>query len=224
MQRAGPVTGSVEDPFREAWEWSYAQKGRIYGRVTRDIPWPGPGARVLDVGCGDCRGLRCLGGPELRESFACYVGIDNSRAALGPCRRVSSRAPHVHVALGDGARMPFRDESFDMVLLVHVLGHLLRVGRMRMAREAARVARKGGRVYVRVFSLSDFRAGEGEEIEEGTRLRRTGIPTHFFSRDEICDLFSDLSPVSLGPVSWTVGFGERRMARGEIEGLFERTI
>ncbi|MDI9633759.1 MAG: class I SAM-dependent methyltransferase [Methanolinea sp.] len=225
--RARLVTGSVEDPYRdpyrEAWEEEYARKGRIYGRVTRDLPWPGPGTRVLDVGCGDCRGLHCLGGPELRKYFACYVGIDHARAALRSCRKISSRAPGVHVVLGNGMRLPFRDGSFDMVFLVHVLGHVLLADRMRMAREAARVARMGGEVFVRVFSLSDFRAGRGEEVEEGTRVRGTGIPTHFFSRDEICDLFPDLSPVTLREVSWMMGVGKGQRKRAEIEGLFARS-
>jgi len=210
----------MRERLRHAWEREYALKGHIYGRLTQDLPIPIAGERILDVGCGDCRTFRSLV-PDCKGGFSgCLVGVDHSRSALSLCRAPVSQVPNLHVLCADATVMPFPDESFDTVLLIHVLGHVLQKDRKRVAREAARVVTRGGVVFVRVFSLSDFRAGEGTEIEEGTRLRKTGICTHYFTPEEICDLFSFLDPVSLKVVTWTMGSGKRSARREEIQVFF----
>jgi ubiquinone/menaquinone biosynthesis C-methylase UbiE len=210
----------MEDRFRHAWDREYTQKGRIFGRITQDFPKIFPSERLLDVGCGDCRAFRAHGPAGGTDLSGCFVGLDHSRSALSLCRPYISLMHNVHIVCADATWMPFRDESFDTVLLVHVLGHVLSEDRKRMAREASRVARRGGRIYVRVFSRSDFRAGEGTEVEEGTFIRKTGICTHFFSPEEVLDLFSPLKPVFLDTVSWRMGAGNKRLRREEIQGIF----
>jgi len=210
----------MEDQSRLAWEREYSRKGRIYGRATQDLPGVPPGGRVLDVGCGDCRTLQAIGPALEGDPSCCLVGLDHARPALSLCRPLVSRVGNLHVLCGDARQMPFPDGSFDSVLLVHVLGHGLLQDRERMAREAARVARQGGTVFVRVFSRSDLRAANGTEVEEGTRLLETGICTHFFSTGEVSELFSPLDPVFLEARPWTMRVGGRHLKREEVQGLF----
>jgi len=210
----------MENRFRHAWDREYTRKGRIFGRLTQDYPEILPGERFLDVGCGDCRAFRALGLAGGTGLSAISVGLDHSRPALSICRPLVSRMDNMHVVCADATLMPFPDETFDTVFLIHVLGHALLDDRKRMVREAARVVRRDGRIYVRVFSLSDFRAGEGIEVEEGTYIRKTGICTHFFSPGEIRDLFSPNEPVFLDTASWTMGTGNKKLYREEIHGMF----
>ncbi|MDH7510583.1 MAG: class I SAM-dependent methyltransferase [Methanolinea sp.] len=211
----------MENRFRHAWDREYTRKGRIFGRTTQDYPEILPGERFLDVGCGDCRAFRALCSAKRPNISAYYIGLDHSRPALSICRPLVSLMHNMHIVCADATSMPFPDESFDIVFLVHVLGHVLLKDRKRMVREAVRVVRRGGRIYIRVFSLSDFRAGDGIEVEDGTFIRKTGICTHFFSQGEVRDLFSPLEPVFLDTISWTMGAGNKRLIREEIQGMFK---
>ncbi len=86
------------------------------------------GSSVLDVGCGD-GSLAAL----LLEARP-----DLSITGLEVLARPSTKIP---VELFDGARIPFPDRSFDIVMFVDVLHHT--PDPMVLLREAARVARLG---------------------------------------------------------------------------------
>ena len=85
------------------------------------------GAEVLDVGCGDGLIDRLIGDerPDLE-----IVGIDP----------IVRRHTHIPVSAFDGTRIPFADDSFDVVMFVDVLHHADRPE--ALLREARRVARR----------------------------------------------------------------------------------
>lgn len=111
---------------------------------ARQRPWPlvaaflatlPGGARVLDVGAGSGRHTRAA-----RAMGLDTVGLDAARGF----------APDVR-ALAEA--LPTPDASFDAVLLVAVLGTLpRREDRVAALREARRVLKPGGRLFVTVWA------------------------------------------------------------------------
>lgn len=194
------------------WDCEYRQRGRLYRGGTR-LPALPDGARVLEIGCGDGRTLGAL---MCRPCTA--IGLDHSPAALALCRAVHGTAPPL--VRGDARHLPFRDGAFDAVLLLHVLGHGRAKERRLMAGEAVRVTAPGGRLYVRAFSREDFRASAGQEVEEASRLRRTGVLTHYFSEDEVAALFPTCRPVRLQTVRWHLRVRGAVLPRAEIEAVY----
>jgi SAM-dependent methyltransferase len=91
-----------------------------------------PGGRVLDVGCGVGHDLA-----RLTAAGVVAVGIDLSHVALQAAR---DRAKALVRA--DGARMPFRDGSFDGCRVERVLQHVPAPG--EFVAEMLRVVRPGG--------------------------------------------------------------------------------
>jgi SAM-dependent methyltransferase len=80
----------------------------------------GPGARALDVGCNT--------GPmliPLRQQGYNVVGIDISADDVQQAERYLCERdlPTDRLSVGDGTRLPFRDQSFDLVLLIDILEH-----------------------------------------------------------------------------------------------------
>ncbi|MEN6342229.1 MAG: class I SAM-dependent methyltransferase [Methanospirillum sp.] len=196
------------------WDRDYRQRGRLYGGGAR-LPGIPDGASVLEIGCGDGRTLTAL------DLLRCtVVGLDRAPAALALCRPPSGRPPYLLVR-GDGRRLPFCDRSFDAVLLLHVLGHGLLEERRSMAAEAVRVTAPGGCIHLRVFSREDLRATTGSEVEEGSRLRRTGVLTHYFSEDEVAALFPSCRLLRLETVRWHLRVRGAALPRAEIEAVFE---
>ena len=199
------------------WDRDYRQRGRLYGGGVR-LPALPRGARVLELGCGDGRTLAAL---AARPCVA--VGLDQSSAALTLCRPAAGGAAPLLVR-GDARRLPFRDGSFDAVLLLHVLDHGRADERRAMATEAVRVTAPGGRLHLRVFSREDLRAGSGREIEDGSRLRATGVLTHYFTEEEIASLFRSCRPLRLETVRWQLRVRGADLPRAEIEAVLERAI
>jgi 2-polyprenyl-6-hydroxyphenyl methylase/3-demethylubiquinone-9 3-methyltransferase len=95
-----------------------------------------PGARVIDVGCGE--GSFCA---ALVSAGCSAVGVDVAPEAL---RRARARYPELEFALCDETSLPFADASFGAAWLGEVLEHV-RDG-IGLLTEVARVVGPGGQL------------------------------------------------------------------------------
>lgn len=88
--------------------------------------------KILDVGCGTGANL------EMLEKFGRAEGVDVSDEALEFCRAKGLKA---HKGLAE--KLPFADESFDLVTALDVVEHL--DDDVAGLREMRRVLRSGGK-------------------------------------------------------------------------------
>lgn len=105
-----------------------------------------PPARVLDVGCGAGREALALA----RMGFT-VTGVDITPALLEEARRIAvDRALSIDFRLADGTTLEFSDGGFDYVLLITQMIHHVpgKANRVRLLREAGRVARAEGRILL----------------------------------------------------------------------------
>ena len=185
-----------------AFQSDYKTRGpRWAGSVM--LPNLTPGSRVLETGCGNGKTLSVF-----RD--VTVLGIDISSEA------VRLAGPEIAVC-GDIRQLPFHDSSFDYVFSWHVLGHLKREDRMKAAQELLRVTRKGGSVFFKGFSVNDFRYGKGELVEDQSYLRGDGIMTHYFTEDELFDLFGD---GEVSQHSWVMRIRGVSYIRSELIGVY----
>ena len=202
----------------DAWNQAYKTRGRLYGGSPPPLPGLPPGSHVLEIGCGDGKGLR----PMLSRRWR-VTAIDRAPAALTLCRGLKGRDTVDGFLLADVERLPFRPASFDAIFCSHILDHLDERGRAAGAAESARVLRQGGLLFFRGFSTGDMRAGKGREVEPGTFLRSEGIITHYFTEDEVCRLFYLLAPVEFMTRNWIVRIRGEEMRRSEILATCQKT-
>ena len=100
--------------------------------LTRIQQWIAPGARVLDLGCGDGQFLLQLQRQRQVDGLGLEIDADNIRAAIALGLNIVEQ--NLDEGLGN-----FRDQSFDTVVMAHalqavsyphrVLQEMLRVGR-----------------------------------------------------------------------------------------------
>jgi len=135
------------------WE-SKIGKMRERDRLLQRIPWTGH-EHVLDVGCG--RGLMLIGAAKrLTTGKATGIDVWQEEDMLGNrieatlanvrCEGVEDR---VDVQTADMRRMPFPDDSFDVIVSRAVIHNLYKADEREQAiREIARVLKPGGRAII----------------------------------------------------------------------------
>jgi ubiquinone/menaquinone biosynthesis C-methylase UbiE len=201
----------------DIWEADYRTKGDLYGGSPRSIPEFPCGTAVLELGCGNGKTLSALTRKHLS-----VVAIDfSSRAAL-LAREKKYPEPAPEIAIANALHTPFRDHAFDVITACHVLGHSTDSGRRAIIRELMRLIRPGGLIWFCDFSIRDFRYGTGRETEPGTFVRGNGIATHYFSEEEVWDLFTGLEPLFLRSEEWTLRVRGIHHPRAEISALFRK--
>lgn len=119
----------------QEWEHAYrkTRRKRILRRLRiRRFALP-PNAVILDLGCGDGLDTQLF----LEHGYRHIVALDSSLQLLKaiPARRFPA-------VVGNGYKLPFRDEVFDVVYANSVLHHLPRV--VSALTEVRRVIRPGG--------------------------------------------------------------------------------
>jgi SAM-dependent methyltransferase len=111
--------------------------------VLFDYLDPQPTERVLDCGCGLGFWLHLLAMLASSELHGVEPDQERLREAASDSSFTNAR-----VVVGDGLHLPYRDESFDKVLLSEVLEHV--EDDAGLLREATRVTRRGGIVAISV--------------------------------------------------------------------------
>jgi ubiquinone/menaquinone biosynthesis C-methylase UbiE len=96
----------------------------------------GDSGRVLDVGTGGADIPRALAG------LWAFTAIDSRPEVVAQARTFQGSAP-VELAIADGLRLPWPDDSFDVVHSSLVLHHLDPLAAVTFLRESRRVARHG---------------------------------------------------------------------------------
>ncbi|HRF83114.1 MAG TPA: class I SAM-dependent methyltransferase, partial [Pseudoxanthomonas sp.] len=106
---------------------------------------------VLDIASGDGV-LAELLAPHSRR----YVCIDTSARVVAAASERLSRLRNVEVREADMHALPFKDGSFDLVVLMHALTYSARPA--QAVAEAARVLRKGGSLLLSSLARHEHKA------------------------------------------------------------------
>jgi SAM-dependent methyltransferase len=118
------------------------------------------GTRFLDIGCGSGIGLNWA---AARLPDACRIGVDISPFGLRHCAGLGAR-----LYRASSERLPLADEAIDLAICVDVLQHLADDG--PTLKEAARVLKPGGVLFVRTNALSLTPPPPGSRLYTRKRL------------------------------------------------------
>jgi SAM-dependent methyltransferase len=118
----------------EGHHWWFAGRRRILSTFLKEIiaPMKNDRPRILDVGCGTGANL------ELLSKFGEAEGVDVSIDALEFCKQRGLSS----VRKGEAEKLPYADDSFDLVTALDVVEHL--DDDVAGLKEMQRVLRPGG--------------------------------------------------------------------------------
>jgi len=100
--------------------------------------------KVLDIACGTGRML-----PEVFSTGKDieYVGLDTSKEMTNILKEKAKKisvGKKVKIKIGDASKIPFKDNSFDVVYSFHLLWHLPKEDQEKIIKEMSRVCKKDG--------------------------------------------------------------------------------
>jgi SAM-dependent methyltransferase len=204
-------------PDAGAWEEDYTRRGILWSNVPHDLPVIPLRSRVLELGCGNGKTLATM----LQRGWD-VTAIDFASQAVMLSRRLVRSSSLGDVMVADARVLPFKNNSFDSVFALHVIGHMHKVDRERIISELPHILKPGGNLFFSDFSINDFRFGKGNETEPATFQRGTGIITHYFIPEEVIDLFSKFTPLSISIHQWPMRVIGNTLVRSEIQAIFTR--
>ncbi len=200
---------------REAWEDEYCKKGVLWSGLTHELPELPLGSRVLELGCGNGKTLAAL----IRKGWN-VTALDRSQRAVTLSRNLMKGSSPAEIMVADARNIPIKNSTVDAVFAIHVIGHLHKPDREKVAFEVSRTLKPGGILFFCEFSTEDIRFGKGQETEPSTFLRGTKIITHYFTMQEVNDLFFGLICKSISLHQWQMRVRGSDLIRSEVIGVF----
>jgi ubiquinone/menaquinone biosynthesis C-methylase UbiE len=190
--------------------------------MLRNFAYSGPFARLYNSGTGtalgmsgdislnnsefaaslipECKTLLSIGGGtgEVEDKIArrgvAVVNHDLSRDMLAESRRRGHGAECVN---GEGERLPYRDGSFDCVLINESLGHMRPAEALR---ESLRVLKRGGKLVVNSQKAC-------RHTGFARYLSVTAFSYHFFTREELLAAAGDAGFAGAAVTEFHVQYG-----------------
>jgi SAM-dependent methyltransferase len=132
-QYAKLLKDPIRDKFASDSQFFHQVKWALLQDFCRRADWPVGQASWLDVGCGSGDLLR-LGAARFKE----VAGCDPSVGMLAQCGNLNVRVQE------QPDRVPFPEQSFDLVTAVCVYHHIALAARSRLTEQVFRVLRPGG--------------------------------------------------------------------------------
>ena len=139
---ADTVAGDMERHYSPGRTWEAMARSALPLLETGD---------VLDIASGDGV-LAELLAPHAHR----YVCVDASQRVVAAASERLRRYPNVEVREGDMHALPFKDGSFDLVVLMHALTYAAKPA--QAVAEGARVLRKGGRMLLSSLARHEHRS------------------------------------------------------------------
>jgi len=205
---------SIADLLEED-RWVSVKHSPILPIVLKRLPG---GAKVLEAGCGRGQWVIYLSGLGFR-----VTGLDFASATLAQLRE---SYPSLDFVEGDVADLPFEGGSFDAILSWGVVEHF-EDGPQRALREAHRVLKSNGMLFVTVPFKSLFYCSPLARLKKNALLRRLlrrrklGVEffQYEFTRGQFCDYLEEggFCIRELLPTSHEMGFAKgvnMQMMRG----------
>jgi SAM-dependent methyltransferase len=144
----------------EATHWWFTERRRLFGRLIRGLHLPAD-ARILDIGTSTGTNLRML-----RDlGFSRFEGLDSSEEAIRWC----AEKGHGKVTTGDVCRLPFADQTFDLVLATDIIEHV--DDDATALREICRVLTPAGRALITVPAFESLWGLQDDVSQHKRRYR-----------------------------------------------------
>lgn len=178
-----------KDEYRKHFEleedfWWFAGRRKIIQNIFKTFAIPDKKLNILDIGCGTGFNLKFF------QTYGNSFGCDISEDALYYCQKRDLKK----IACTDAEKLPYKDESFDLVTLLDVLYHKNVQNDINVLLEAYRVLKKGSYLLITDSAFNFLRskhdiAFHTREIQYKSFKRKIGEGEFFHCINELFQFF-----------------------------------
>lgn len=207
----------MTNKIKEVWEKLHSQsKFRpkypseiVVQYIFRNFKRDGK-TKILDLGCGAGRHVFFMA----NENIDTY-GIDISKEGVEYTKEVLEDLKlKGTIVEGTISNLPYRNNYFDGLISCGVLYYCTIDEIKKSIKEIYRVLKDDGKALIVVRTVEDYRCGNGEEIEKNTFIinekeetkcafNENGLTMHFFTKEEIKQLFKEFKCVTIDKIEET---------------------
>lgn len=174
----------------EYWDKRFSSEGRIWG----DDPSKSAYHALKLFKRHDIKTILVPGSGYGRNSKLFSIsnyevaGIEISKTAFDIAKNFDRKSMFIRGSILD---IPFSNKLYDAIYCFNVLHLLIEEDRLKFLKKCFNLLNYGGYVYFTVFSEKEKSFGSGKEIENNTFESKPGRPVHYFTRNDLKNLFSD---------------------------------
>ena len=175
------------------WDNEYSQNKNKWHKETKDLPIIFKDKKVLELGVGNGKTLKAI----LKQRPKSITTIDFSEEAINIAKS-DILFKNVNFIKSDVRELHFKDNQFNVVVCYYILNNLLEEDRKKAVNEIHRVLKPKGELIFQDFAVGDFRQKEkNKAVEDNTIQNKSGIICHFFTNQELKELFKDFSKIKV---------------------------
>ncbi|MEK6910164.1 MAG: methyltransferase domain-containing protein [Nanoarchaeota archaeon] len=201
----------------EIWDIEYKNDDNKWKKESTYLPEMLRDRNVLELGVGNGKTLLSI----LKQKPKSVTAIDFSQEAINICKS-NIKNKEVLLIKSDVNCLPFRRETFDVIICYYILNNLKEKERLEAIKEIFRVLRNKGVVVFEDFMVGDFRQKVGKIIEFNTIEKKSGLIQHFFTKLELTTLFNRFSSFQFKEKSFLPFKNKKDIQRKIICGIIRK--
>ena len=181
----------------EYWDKRFLDEGKIWGNKPSKSAYHAVKLfkkhnikTILIPGSGYGRNSKLFSNSEFE-----VTGIEISKIAIEIARNFDAIT---RVFEGSILNMPFSNEIYDAIYCFNVLHLLLSEDRFNFLRKCFNQLKTDGYVFFTVFSENEQSFGKGRQVELNTFESKPRRPTHYFTRNDLKEHFTDYITIEDG--------------------------
>ena len=208
------------DSQQKIWDQLYQQQLH-WNRETLDLPLLLENKIVLELGVGSGKTLKSI----LRQKPKQITAIDFSDQSLQHCKKEFSHYPNLVFVKSQVSKLPFKPKTFDVIVCYYILNNLLLKERNKAVEEMIHVINQNGLIIFEDLAAGDFREKQGQassakQPEIHTIIKPSGLVHHFFSPEEVEELFSKFKGQTIKQKTLTPIKNQKQFKRKIISAIF----
>jgi ubiquinone/menaquinone biosynthesis C-methylase UbiE len=166
--------------------WNNYYKNHRWNKETSSLPRTLYKKDVLEIGVGTGKTLISI----LKQNPKSITAIDFSRLSIEKCR-IKFKEDKIKFINSNIKKLNLPSNKFDIVICYYTLNNLEEKERKYAIKEIHRVLKDNGFIIFEDFHNGDFRhLSQAPHKEANSYVKKNGIFCHYFTKDEIKQLFS----------------------------------
>jgi ubiquinone/menaquinone biosynthesis C-methylase UbiE len=199
----------------KTWNLLYS-KNLIWKKETANLSNIIKNKSVLEIGAGNGKTIISI----LKQKPKSITAIDFSEEAIKICKNQFSNYNNLSLKKADILSFNSK-EKFDIIVCYYVLNNINKKDRKLAVRNILNLLSDKGIVLFQDFAQGDLRQ-KGREIEENTIKKENGLFCHFFTLEEVKELFNQFKINKLTLATSSPLRNNKLLKRKIISALFRK--